>query len=53
MTFNVFMTVDRLCGLLMSHYLKSGGGESIGDEDFGVDVKATENVKIRWLLVLC
>ena len=51
MTFNVFMTVEWLCSLLLSHYIKNvggGEGEVAPEEDCGVDVKATEQMKIRY-----
>lgn len=49
MTFNVFMTVDRLCSLLMSYYNETVKTEDRYQEG-GLDLKATEQKKIRWVI---
>ena len=48
MTFNVFMTVDRLCTLLMSYYNETvKTDDRYHGEEGGFDLKATEQKKIR------
>ena len=54
LTFNVFMTVDRLCTLLMSYYNETVKTDDryLGDEG-GFDLKATEQKKIRLVSHVC
>ena len=53
LTFNVFMTVDRLCTLLMSYFNETVKTEDRYNGDEGcLDLKATEQKKIRLLFTL-